>query len=794
MDSILQDLRYAIRTLLKAPAFTVTAVITFALGIGANSTMFSIVNAVLLRPLPYPHPDQLVSAGFVGQYLSAQVPQTVFENWRANSTAFQALGAYTPLDADFVGGATPVHARGARVTANLAGILGVTPELGRSFRADEDRPGAPHVLLLSHGFWQSQFGADSSVVGRSVDLDGTPATVVGVLPPALDFPRHAQFWTPLVIAPSRFPGVIYYLFAVGRLRRGVSPTQAGAELTGLSRTVRGPTFLRDAKLNLVTLHERLFGSARPLLLVLLGAVGLTLLAACVNVANLSLVRATAREREFAIRVALGAGRTRVARQVLVESLCLALLGGAAGLLVPIWSIGVFARLSPADLLRGQPVGVDPAVLVFTLVVAVGTGLVFGLVPALGAGGAGLGETLKAGVPVGPSGRGSKLRQVLVATELGAGVVLLVGAGLLSKSLYQFVSVDPGFQPQGLVGLSVNLPPSRYHDADARSLFYQRLLDRVSALPGVESAALAAAAPLEGISESRTLATDEVPSRGDGTTDAVINTVTERYFATAGISVIEGRPFGPADRGGAAPVCIVNRTFARRFFRGDPVGREVLMPGAHPDRVTVVGLVEDVRQNAGDVVVEPEVFFPASQEGWLPGSLLIRSGLDPNAVLNEARGVVSAIDPLQAVWRSYSFERELGDSVASRRFDAILLGLFAGLVLILGAVGIYGVTSYVVTQRGREIGIRIALGAERTDVAWMVLAQGARVIGIGLAIGVPAAFGFTRLLSSLLFRVSPTDLVTFLVVPPLLGGVALLTCYVPARRATRVDPVVALRTE
>lgn len=795
LDSLIQDLRYAVRTMAQAPAFTVTAVITLALGIGANSTVFSVVNAVLLRPLPYPHADQLVSAGFVAQYLSAQVPQTVFEDWRTKSRSFQSLGAYTPLDADLVGGATPVHARGAQVTANLAGMLGVTPELGRAFRTDEDLPGAPHVLLLSHGLWQTQFGGDSSVVGRSVDLDGTPATVVGVLPASLDFPHHAQFWTPLVIAPPRSPGVIYFLFAVGRLRSGVSPTQAGVELTGLSHMVQGPTFLRDAKLSVVTLHERLFGSARPLLLVLFGAVGLTLLAACVNVANLSLVRATAREREFAIRVALGAGRTRVARQVLIESLCLALLGGAAGLLVPIWGIGVFARVSPADLLRGQPVSVDSAVLVFTLVVTLGTGLVFGLIPALGVGAEGLSETLKAGsVRPGPSGRRAGLRQALVAAELGAGVVLLIGAGLLSKSLYQFASVDPGFQPRGLVGLSINLPPSRYHDAEQRSLFYQRLLDRVSALPGVQSAALAAAAPLQGIAESRTLATDDVPTRGDGTTDAVINTVTDRYFATAGIPVIEGRPFGPADRGGSAPVGIVNRTFARRFFRGDPIGRQVLMPGAHSDRITVVGLVGDVRQNAGNVVAEPEVFLPALQAGWLPGNLLIRSRLDPNAALDEARGAVSAMDPLQPVWRSYSFERDLGDSVASRRFDAMLLGLFAVLVLVLGAVGIYGVTSYLVTQRTHEIGVRMALGAERADVARLVLAQGGRVTVIGLAIGLPAAYGLTRLLSSLLFRVSPTDLVTFLVVPPVLAGVALLTCYLPARRAAAVDPVVALRTE
>jgi putative ABC transport system permease protein len=789
MDSVLQDLRYAVRQLRAHPGFTLVAVLTLALGIGANSTLFTIINAVLLRPLPYPESERIASVSRVVNGVDqGQVVHPEFLAWEGETRSFEALAAHAPTSATLTGAGEPEELRGAHVSANFFHVLRVQPTLGRLFTPDEQAPGAAEAVLLSHSLWTGRFGAAPGVLGRTITLSGKSAVVVGVLPPGFSFPGDPQYWVPL--RPPPVGGAIFYWWAIGRLRPGISLAQASTELAGIQRGVQAglPWFIdqaeRRATVNVITLHERLYGDARPVLLMLLGAVAFVLLIACANVANLLLARAEARRREFAIRTALGAGRWRIVRQLLVESVLLALLGGGLGLLVPIWALDLFVAVSPASVGRVEGIAVDGAVLAFTLAVALVTGMLFGLAPAFAVSPAGPHEALKeGGLRVGDAAGRGRLRRALVVVELTAALVLLIGAGLLLRSFERLTSVDPGFRSDRLLAMDIHLPGSRYRDDAARNRFFQELVERVRGMPGVEAAGLGDALPLRGF--------HHMAKVGDGPRVA-ISSVDSEYLRTLGITLRAGRSFGPADQADATPVAIVNATLARALFPGlEPIGRKLDLGG---QRVTIVGVAQDVVQRGLDVPTEPQLYRPLRQTSHSPTVLVVRSMSEPAALVEPIRRAVRAIDPEQLFSRVHTMDRVLADSVAPRWFNALLLGLFAGVALLLAAVGLYGVMAHLVTQRTHEIGVRIALGARHSDVMRLVVRQAMGLIGIGTVLGLGLSLGLTRVVRTLLYQVSPTDPLTFASVPVLLAAVAGLACWLPARRATRVDPMVALRAE
>jgi len=808
---MLQDLRYALRQLVRSPGFTIVAVLTLALGAGANSLLFSVIHAVLLRPLPYPDPDRIVSIGLVPRgktirQLDAQATHWTYFQWRDESRSLAKLTAYREAR-EMVGGAlAPEYVRGAEVTAAFFSLFGVQPVLGRTFTAEEQEPTGPPVVLLSHGFWQERFGADPGIVGRSLVMDGAPVTIVGVLPASFDFPTGVRFWKPLELPTGvghttggvKTTWITWYVHVVGRLASGVSISQARSELTGLlSRSSMQPPFLRDAGVDLVSLHERLYGNTRPLLLILLGAVGFLLLIACANVASLLVARAVQRRREFAVRAALGAGRLRLVRQLLAESLVLAAVGAAAGLLVPVLGLRLFMHAAPFAALQAVEVHLDAAVLAFTSGLALFTGIAFGVAPALAASQPKLVEGLKSGGgQTGGSVHRARLRESLVVAELAAALVLMTGAGLLARSLLELLAIDPGFRPDHVVAVSMGRPAnSAFLQGHGRSGFYDVLLERLGALPGVGSVALASGLPLGGFVSSGTVRVDDAPLTTDGSSDAGLGVVSADYFKTIGARVIAGRDFTTADRLDAPPSAIVNAAFARAFLRGaDPVGHQIQLGGLAPARWTIVGEVKDIPQIGWDVPPSPQVFLPAPQTGDTPGSIVIRTTLDPNGLVETIRRTIQQVDPEQPVARVFTLESELARSAAPRRDNALLLGAFAGVALVLAAVGLAGVIAYLVAHRTHEIGVRLALGAGRSDVLRLVVLEGARLVVLGAGIGVIAAVAVTRVLKSLLFGVTATDPLTFLVVPLLLAAVALGAAVVPASRAMKVDPMVALRYE
>ena len=706
-----------------------------------------------------------------------------------------------------VGGAlAPEYVRGAEVTAAFFSLFGVQPVLGRTFTAEEQAPTGPPVVLLSHGFWQERFGADPRIVGRSLVMDGAPVTIVGVLPASFDFPTGVRFWQPLELptggghttSGGKTTWITWYVHVVGRLASGVSISQARSELTGLlSRSSMLPPFLHDAGVDLVSLHERLYGSTRPLLLILLGAVSFVLLIACANVASLLVARAARRQREFTIRAALGAGRLRLVRQLLAESVVLASLGAAAGLLVPLLGLRLFMHAAPFNSLQAVEVHLDAAVLAFTTGLALLTGIAFGVAPAVAASHPRLVEGLKsAGGQTGAPVHRARLRESLVVAELAAALVLMMGAGLLARSLLQLLAVDPGFQPDHVVGVSMGrLANSAFLQGHGRSGFYDGLLERLGALPGVGSVALASGLPLGGFVSSGAVRVDDTPPATDGSSDAGLGVVSADHFKTIGAQVIAGRDFTAADRLDAPPAAIVNGSFARAFLHGaDPVGHQFTMAGATEARWTIVGEVRDIPQVGWDVPASPQVFIPAPQTGETPGSIVIRTTVDPKSMVETIRRTIQQVDPEQPAARVFTLESELAKSAAPRRDSALLLGAFASVALMLAAVGLAGVIAHLVVHRTHEIGVRVALGAGSADVLRLVVGEAARLVAVGVVIGLVGAVAVTRVLSSLLYGVTATDHVTFLIVPAVLVAAALAAAAVPARRATKVDPMVALRYE
>ncbi|MBV8856413.1 MAG: ABC transporter permease [Acidobacteria bacterium] len=819
MRRLLQDIRYGARVLLKSPGFTAVAVLTLALGIGANTAIFSVVNAVLLSALPYKDAERLVILReTVGKDGWGAVAYPNFLDWKAQGTTFEDMAAYTESALNLSGQAKAERVSGELVTPNYFSLLGVSAAQGRAFLPEEDDAARPaQVAVLSHGLWQRRFGGDAAVVGKTVRLNDATFTVVGVMPEGFKgYTGNAEVWLPFgdwdVVTPqtAKFHFLsnrgIHWHRVLGRLKPDVTLEAARAEMATigarLAEAYPAPNENRDRGADVVSARESVLGDLRTPLLVLLGGVGFVLLIACANVANLLLARATSREREIAIRRALGAGRRRVVRQLLTESSLIAFVGGALGLLVALWSFTLLKNVLPLSLPNFVDVQLDYKVLAFTLGVSALTGLVLGLAPASQATKVNLFPVLKeGGSQKGGTGGGRHLRRALIVSEIALSLVLLVSAGLMLKSFRRLQSVDLGFRPENLLLLRFDVPNLKYQGAE-RARVGQRIAERVETLPGVESAAVNYTDLLRwsGISFGFTLeGRDPVPPAEQA---SVVNqSVTPKYFRTLGIPLLAGRDFAPADDAGAPRVAIVSESFARRYWPdGDVLGKRFRNgpPNAKDAPwITVVGVAGNIRVDSifQEPTTTPIVYTPSLQDQVVISlSLLVRTRVEPSSLIPTLREEMNRFDSDIPVYNIMTAAERVGEQTARTRSYTLLIGLFASLALLLAAVGIYGVMSYLVGQRTREIGIRIALGAQGRDVLRMVVGEGARLALVGVAIGLPAAYAATRLMAGLLYGVSAADPVTFVAIPLGLVAVALLACYVPARRATKVDPMVALRYE
>ena len=804
------DFVYAVRGLCQRPLFAGAAVLTLALGIGANSAIFSVVNAVLLRPLPYPAPDRLMTLwsfnprqGFdkdVSAYPN-------FDDWRRRSASFDGLSAYFGADFALTQAGDPTSIRGALVTPGFFETFGVAPARGRTFSAREGAAGANRVAILSHALWQSRFGADPAVLERSIVLNGTAHEIVGVMPASFAFPDGVDVWTPL--APQgRYADFMQsrgsmWLRVVGRLKPGVTRGAAQAELDTIASALEReyPDANAGIGIRLVPMHEEIVGDVRRPLLVLLAAVGFVLLIACANVANLLLTRAASRQKELAIRVVLGAGRRRLIRQMLIESLVLAAGGAAAGLLLAAWGIEALPSLAPADLPRAADIRIDASVALFASLAAIVTGLLFGIAPALHSAVAAAGESLKQGGRTGSAGSGTRrLRDAVAIVEVAVALVLLIGAGLLVRSAMAMNNVDLGFDPRHVLALRIDLPASRYAEDAQVDAFYQELASRLRALPGVESVGLGSSVLLPALPQSADLTVEGRPRQDRNVHAAPVpyDSVTRGFFQTLRIPLRRGRLFTDADGPAARPVVVINESLARRFFPDrDAIGGRITFGDAadpHTRWATIVGIVADTRRGGVNRAPWAEVYYPQAQAPDPRMYALVRTSGDPLAAARAAQAAVWAIDPNQPVRTIRTVEGLLAVSQANRRFTTLLLGVFSLLALALAAIGIYGVIAYSTAQRTREIGIRMALGASRGAVLTMVLREGARIAVVGLAIGMLASFALTRSLSSLLFGVGARDPVTFVTLPLGLLLVVTAATLIPALRAVRVNPVLALRAD
>jgi putative ABC transport system permease protein len=812
MHDLLQDLRFGLRSFRRAPGFTLVAVLTLALGIGATTAIFSVVNAVLLRPLPYRDAERIVMVWMDNR--PQNMPEDIhswpnFADLRTQSAAFARLAAYRRGGYNLTGGCAegtcePQRVNAAVSTADLFAVLGTTPALGRPYTADEETPGRDNVAVISHGLWTRQFGGDPAAVGRTVRLNGRERTVVGVMPRGFAFPAaDTDVWVPLALSPeAREQRSSYSLYVVGRLAPGTTLAGARADVgTVWNRlTQQYPTAFRDYGVNLVPLPEQVVGRAlRTALWVMLGAVGAVLLIGCANVANLMLSRAAARQREVTVRVALGAGRRRLVQQLLTESVLLAAVGGAFGMLLAWGGLRALTRLAPADIPRLDEVGVDGVVLAVAVVVIVAAGVAFGLVPALHASRPDLAGTLRESARGGTGGRqGNRTRHLLVGAQVALVVVLLTTAGLLTRSFVRLQQVQLGFRPDHLLTLRVSLPAAKYPDDPQRLAFYDRLLERTRALPGVQGAAATSSIFLSQTPNSTIFRIEgRTPAPGEEGIETPIDAVTPDYFRVMGVPLVRGRTFSAQDGPTAPAVVLINEHMARRFWPGeDPVGRRIRYGGAQSDApwMTVVGVVADMRRTGLDAPVRYETFVPLAQAADPGMTVVLRTTGEPLALAAAARAAVRAADPDQPVYDVRAMDELLSERVAQRRFSMTLLGTFAALALVLGVVGVYGVTSYVVAQRTREVGLRLALGAPPAHVVRMVVRQGMRVAAVGIGVGLVGALGVGRLLTRLLYEVSPLDAATLAGATLVLALATLVANYIPARRAALVDPIESLRSD
>jgi putative ABC transport system permease protein len=800
-DHLQQDIRFGLRMLRKSPGFSVVAILTLALGIGANTALFSVVNAVLLRPLPFENPSRLVwSWGDCSLCAQAAVAPADFIDYRAQNHSFEYYGAMAGGDSLFnlAGSDKPTQIKGSMVTAGFFDALGVQPRYGRVFELSDEKTTDPEVVILSHHLWQERFGSDPNVIGKSVTLDDKTRTVVGVLARDISVLSQADLWFP---APSQNQGMqsrrSHFLRPVGLLRRGVTISQAQAELNTIAARLgrEYPDTNAGWSLRLEPLQSVLVGSARLALLVLLAAVGLVLLMACANVASLLLARNTARQREIVIRTAIGAGRSRLVRQLLTESLLLALAGGAAGILLANAGVELLKGLGPQSLPRLDEVNVSGVVLAFTFVTAIFAGILFGLGPALKASRRDMAQSLREGGASGDSRSKHRAHNVLVVAEIALSVVVLIASGLLLNSFWRLMRVHLGFDPANVLTTEVSLVSPRYDDERRRESFFHDLEDRIQSASGAGSAGFVSELPLSGEADDTffTIA-EHPPADPNANEDADVRVIDGDYFGAMRIPLLAGRAFGRQDSSESRKVVIVNEPFVKKYFPNEsPIGKHLKLFEGKPEFVAreIVGIVGGNKHFALQESLRAAMFTPGS---FMKMNVVVRSAGDPAMLTTAVRQAIRAIDPDEATSAFRTMGDVVSSSAAGDRFNALLFGIFGGIALLLTAAGIFGVLSYLVTQRTREIGLRMALGAQRTDVLRVIVGHGVRLALLGLSIGVLAAAVVTRWMSSVLFDVKPTDPLTFVAVAVVLGGVAFIASYIPARRAMRVDPMVALRYE
>jgi len=811
MESLLQDLRYGFRMLVKNPGVTIVAVIALALGIGANTAIFSVVNAVMLKPLPYRNADGLVMVWEHNRTRDRRqntISPANFLDWKDQNNVFEDIAGFFDTVANLTEVDDPEELPVQRVTANMFSVLGAYPMLGRAFEGEDGQQGHTDLVILGHGLWRRRFGGDPGIINQTIKLNGRPVTVIGIMPPDFQFfikagsltGKQAEIWAPFNLGPDFRVRRGRFMSAVARLKPGVTVEQAQAEMTQIADSLEQqyPEFNKNWGVNLVPMRTQFTGEISTPLLVLFGAVVFVLLIACANVANLLLARAAARQKDIAIRSALGASRIRLIRQLLTESVLLASLGGALGLLVAIWGVDLLLALAPKDLPPLAGVGINYLVLGFTLGVSVLTGLIFGLVPAMEASRPNLNETLKEGGRSAAAGaRSHRVRNVFVVAEIAMALVLLIGSGLMIRSFARLQSVNPGFNPNNLLTVRLLLPSSKYREDPQVISFFRQALSRIEAMPGVRSASAINFLPFTTLGAATGFTIEGQPAPAAGQKPSLdVRVCDPNYFQTMGIPFIKGRNFTEKEATEVSHVVIISEAMARDYFPNeDPIGKRVRIDMMDdPPPCEIIGVVGDSKHQGLDVEPRAMSYWPHPELTYSAMTIVARTEGDPLSYRSAVQAAVQALDKDQPIADVRTMEQWLSDSVARARFSTLLLSIFAAVALVLAMVGIYGVMSYSVTQRTHEIGIRMALGASSRDVMKIVVGQGMVLALIGVGCGLAAAFALTRVLAGLLFGVSATDPVTFGLLAALLAGVALVACAVPARRATKVDPMIALRYE
>ena len=798
METLLQDIRYGIRSLLKRPALTAVAMITLALGIGANTAMFSVINAVLLRPLPYKEADRLVWMDETGpEVANRSVSYPNFVDWQARNTSFEAISTFRGWSVTMMGTDQPLDLNARLVAADYFKVMGVAPMLGRSFTGDDDKPGANPVTILSHGFWQSQFAGDQNIIGKTITLDDRAYSIVGVMPLSFQHQGPPPLW--VLVGPQNWKerDVRTAGNVIGRLKQGVTIEQARAEMNSIAQQLLREHPVANAgadRVTVISLQESVTGNVAPALLILFGAVGLVLLIACANVANLLLARAATRRKEFAVRAALGATRVRIIRQLLVESLLLSLTGGVFGLLLAAWGTAILARVAHETIPRLEGAQLSYRVLGFNLLVSLFSGIVFGLAPAWRFSKAELQEDLKDSRGTTSERAGKKLRSALVVAEVALSVALLVGAGLLLKSMLRLANTDAGFEPRNVLTMDLKVPRNRYSGKGERARLLQQILDRVQTQPGVEAATLSASLP--GFEDWTTDIAPEghAPLRRGELINVDWSIVSADYFRTMRIPILKGRTFTRDEDAQGKPVVLIDENLARRFWPNEEaVGKHIGYDS--PAWHEIIGVVKEVKRFGSEAKPLIKIYTPMGRAAVQGPTLSVRTtNVNPQNLVTAITREIHALDKDVPVTEVTTLTEILAREVSPKRFNAGLLSLFAAIAMTLAAIGVYGVTSYTVAQRTHEVGIRMAIGAQKRDVLKLFMVEGLKLVLAGIAIGLAGALALTRLLGSLLFEVSPTDPLTFTTVGFALLVIVLLACYIPARRATKVDPLVALRYE